>query len=143
LEFVRLPLPLLRVGRGHFLDRNIWPDFRVVRIQQQPFLKPRRGVGLDRIDRTFRLAHPAIDAVVRVDDEHVLALVEAVHGAHFDAVHRFAANAALVDDVGQLSILSANRSSELIHGVLAVLAHWLKMNAEETSIFRLDRNAEQ
>jgi hypothetical protein len=28
-----------------------------------------------------------------VDDEHVLALVEAVHGAHFDAVHGFAANA--------------------------------------------------
>jgi hypothetical protein len=38
-----------------------------------------------------------------MDDEHVLALVEAVHGAHFDAVHDFAANAALVDDVGQLT----------------------------------------
>jgi hypothetical protein len=50
-------------------------------------------------------------------DEHVLALVEAIHGAHVDAVHGFAANAALVDDVGQLSVLSADRSSELIHGV--------------------------
>jgi hypothetical protein len=29
-----------------------------------------------------------------VDDEHVLALVEAVHGAHVDAVHDFAANTA-------------------------------------------------
>src|SRR6516225_9453897 len=54
---------------------------------------------------------------VRVDDEHVLALVEAVHGAHFDAVHGFAANAAIVDDVRQLSVLSADRSGELIHGV--------------------------
>jgi len=44
------------------------------------------------VDRALRLAHPAIDAFVRVDDEHVLALVEAVHGAHFDAVHGFAAN---------------------------------------------------
>ncbi len=52
-----------------------------------------------------------------MDDEHVLALVEAVHGAHVDAVHSFAANAALVDGVGQLSVLSADRSSELIHGV--------------------------
>jgi hypothetical protein len=50
------------------------------------------------------LAHPAIDAFVRVDNEHVRALIEAVHGAHFDAVHGFAANAALVDDVGQLSV---------------------------------------
>ena len=48
-------------------------------------------------------ADPAIDAFVRVDDEHVLALVEAVHGAHVDAVHDFAANTALVDDEGQLS----------------------------------------
>jgi hypothetical protein len=114
------PLPLLRVGWGRFFDRNIWPDFRVFRIQRQPFLKPRLGVGLDRVDRAFRLADPAIDAFVRVDNEHVLALVEAVHGAHFDAVHGFAANAAIVDDVRQLSVLSADRSGELIHGVGAL-----------------------
>jgi hypothetical protein len=29
---------------------------------------------------------------------HVLALVEAIHGAHLDAVHDFAANAALIDE---------------------------------------------
>src|SRR5947209_15311730 len=86
--WIRLPLPLLRIGWGRFFDRNIWPDFRVFRIQRQPFLKPRLGVGLDRVDRALRLAHPAIDAFVRVDDEHVFALVEAVHGAHFDAVER-------------------------------------------------------
>src|SRR2546421_17360 len=79
--------------------------------------KARNGVGLDRVDRAFRLADPAIDAFVRVDDEHVLALVEAVHGAYLDAVHGFAANAAIVDDVRQLSVLSADRSGELIHGV--------------------------
>src|SRR5882724_11323557 len=117
LEFVRLPLPLLRVGRGRFFDRNVWPDFRVFRIQQQPFLKPRLGIRFDRVDRAFRHADPAIDAFIRVDDEHVLALVEAVHGAHVDAVHDFAANTALVDDEGQLSVLSADRSGELIHGV--------------------------
>jgi hypothetical protein len=47
-----------------------------------------------------------------MDDEHVLAFVEAVHGAHVDAVHSFAANAALVDDIGQLSVLSAVRGDE-------------------------------
>jgi hypothetical protein len=35
-------------------------------------------------------------------------------GAHFDAVHGFAANATLVDDVGQLTVLSAGRSGELV-----------------------------
>ena len=122
MEFVRLALPLLRIGWGRFFNLNIWPDFRVFRIQRQPFLKPWFGVGLDRVDRTFRLADPTIDAFVRVDDEHVLALVEAVHGAHFDAVHGFAANAALVDNVGQLNALSADRSGVVIHGVLAVQA---------------------
>jgi hypothetical protein len=49
--------------------------------------------------------------------EHVLALVEAVHGTHLDTVHVLALDAALVDDVGQLGVLSADRSGELIHGV--------------------------
>jgi hypothetical protein len=50
-----------------------------------------------------------------VDHEHILALVEAIHGADLDAVHGFAANAALIDDIGQLSALSVDRSDELIH----------------------------
>ena len=106
MEFVRFSLPFLGIGRGRFLDRDIWPDLRVFRIQQQPFLKPRFGVGLDRVDWAFRLAHAAIDAFVRVDDEHILALVETVHGAHLDAIHILALDAAFVDDVGQLSVPS-------------------------------------
>src|SRR5260370_27728934 len=77
----------------------------------------RLGVRLDRVDWAFRHADPAIDAFVRVDDEHVLALVETVYGAHVDAVHDLAANTALVDDEGQLSVLSADRSGELIHRI--------------------------
>ena len=109
MEFVRLPLPFLRVGRGRFFDRDLWPDFRVFRIQRQPFLEPRLGVGFYGVHRTFRHANTAVDAFVRVDHEHVLALVETIYGAHLDAVHDFTANAALVDDVGQLNILPADR----------------------------------
>jgi hypothetical protein len=56
-EFVRLSLPLLPVGRGRFFDRNIWPDFRVFRIQRQPFLKPWSGISLNGIDGTFWFAN--------------------------------------------------------------------------------------
>jgi hypothetical protein len=122
LQFVWLPLPLFPVGRRCFFDRNVRPDSRVLRIQRQPFLKPWFGVRLDRVDWAFRFAHTAIDAFIRVDHKHVLALVEAIHGTHVDAVHGFAANAALVDDVGQLNALSADRSSVLIHDVFAVQA---------------------
>jgi hypothetical protein len=52
-----------------------------------------------------------------VDDKHVLALVEAIHRANLDAVHRFATNAVIVDDVGQSSLVPADRREELIHSV--------------------------
>jgi hypothetical protein len=35
-----------------------------------------------------------------MNDEHVLALVETVHGANLDAIHQFASDAVIADDVG-------------------------------------------
>ena len=52
-----------------------------------------------------------------MDDEHVLAFVEAVHGTHLDAVHVFALDAFVVDDVGQLGVLPADCRGQLIHRV--------------------------
>src|SRR5437764_697509 len=63
-------------------------------------IKPGLGVGLDRIDGTFGLAHPAIDTLVGIDDEHVLAFIEAVHRTDLDAIHVLAADASIGDDVG-------------------------------------------
>src|SRR5258707_15145244 len=103
----------LRVGRGRFFDRNIWPDSCIFRIQRQPFLKPGFAISLDSINGALRFANATVDAFVRMDDEHILALVEAVHGAHLDAVHGFAANAAIVDDVGQLGVLPADCRGQL------------------------------
>jgi len=114
LQFIRLPLPFLRVGRRRFFDFNIWPNFRVFRIQRQPFFKPWVRIGLYGVPRAFRHANTAVNAFVRVDHEHVLALVETIHGTHLHAVHGFAANAALIDDVGQLCVLSADRNGELL-----------------------------
>ena len=78
--------------------------------------RERRPQGRDLV--TFAgIGAEVLCEFVGVNDEHVLALVEAVHGAHVDAVHDFAVNTALVDDEGQLSVLSADRSGNLIHGV--------------------------
>jgi hypothetical protein len=57
-------------------------------------------VRLDCVDRAFRLANTAIDAFIRVDDEHVLALVEAVDGTYLHAVHVLTFDTAFIDDVG-------------------------------------------
>ena len=80
-------------------DRNIWPDFRVFRIQRQPFLKPWFGIRLDGIDGTFRFANATVDAFPGMDDEHVLALVEAVDGADLNAIGILAFDAGFSDDV--------------------------------------------
>jgi hypothetical protein len=38
--------------------------------------------------------------LVGIEDKHVLALVEAIHGADFDAVHVLALDASLGHDIG-------------------------------------------
>ena len=96
------------------LRGDIWPDPSIFSINLEPFFHSGLGVRLDRVDRAFRLANTTIDAFIWVDDEHILALVEAVHRAHLDTIHVLAANATLVDDVGQLTVLSAGRSGELV-----------------------------
>jgi len=69
-------------------------------LQGQPSLEPALGVRLDGVDRAFRLAHPAVDTLVRMDNQHVLALVETVDGANFHAVHVLALDAGFSDDIG-------------------------------------------
>ena len=55
-------------------------------------------------------------------------MVEKSNRAHLDAVHRFATNAVIVDDVGQLSLVPADRRDELFHGVRHRDAHYLTEN---------------
>jgi hypothetical protein len=94
-------------------------------VDLNPLFHARFCVRLYRIDRTFGLAHAAIDAFIRMDDEHVLTLVKAIHGADFHAIHQLAFDAALVDDIGQLNILSADRRGSLaqfVHASLLLIA---------------------
>jgi hypothetical protein len=99
LELAFFTLEILRVGRGFLLLGNIWPGFGIFGVHFKPLLEPRLGIRLDRVGGTFGLAHAAIDALVRVDDQHVLALVKAIDGADFNAVGIFAFDAGFSDDV--------------------------------------------
>src|SRR5262249_58392837 len=81
------------------------PDLSILGIDLEPLFETRFGVRLDRINRAFRLANTAIDAFIRVDDEHVLALIETVDRTYLDTVHVLTFDAAFIDDVGQSSLL--------------------------------------
>jgi hypothetical protein len=58
------------------------------------------GIGPDCLNRAFGLTDSAIDAFIRVNDEHVLALVKTIDRTDFDAIHVFALDALVVDNVG-------------------------------------------
>src|SRR5690606_30423650 len=60
---------------------------------------------VDRFDRALRNAGATIDALARVDVEHVLVPVEAVHGAHGHAVGEAAAVAVVRDNEGHGALL--------------------------------------
>src|SRR6185437_9947050 len=77
----------------------------------RPAFCPWSSVGHDRLGGTFGLANTAINAFVRVDNQHVLALVEAIHGGDLDAVHVFALDAGFVHDVRALRAPSEKRQS--------------------------------
>jgi hypothetical protein len=72
-------------GGGVFLTEMFGQIFEYSAFSDSHFSSPGSVSGL--IAPTGHSAHPAIDAFIGVDHKHILALVEAVHGAHFDAVH--------------------------------------------------------
>src|SRR3954469_8966637 len=112
LEFIRFTFVRVRVGGCRALPGDVGPLHRELGIHLQPLLSLAVGVGNDRVGRTLGLAYPAVDALVGMDDQHVVALVEAVDRADLHAVHVFALDAVFGDDVGHRdsSFVSAERS---------------------------------
>ena len=85
------------------LDRNVRPGRGVFCIQLKPAFETWPGVRENGFGRALRLAYAAIDAFIGADHEHVFALVKAVNGAHFDAIHIFASDAIVGDDEGHIA----------------------------------------
>ena len=102
-EFLELPshaVELLGVCRRFLLGRDVGPFGGIFGVDLEPLFKARLGVGLDRVGRAFRLSDAAVDALVRMDDEHVLAFIEAVDRTDLDAVHVFAFDAIVGHHIG-------------------------------------------
>jgi hypothetical protein len=97
---VRYVLPFVGISGIRFLACNIRPSRSVFTVELEPAFSWRLTIRNDRLDRAFRLAHPAIYALIGMDNQHVLALVETVDGADLHAIHIFATDAGLCDDVG-------------------------------------------
>src|SRR5690606_19186096 len=103
LQFAFDTVHFLGIGRRIALFGNIGPGGSVFGVQLEPLIQSRLGIGLDCLGRAFGLGDAAVDALVGVEDEHVLAFIDAVDGADLDAIHVLAANAIVRDDVGHWS----------------------------------------
>src|SRR5512136_2288668 len=100
IKLAWLAVPFLGVGRRLALDGDVRPVLSHLGVELKPLLETFLGVGLDSLGGALRLAYAAVDALVRMDHEHVLALVEAVHRTDFHAIHIFALDAVFRDDIG-------------------------------------------
>src|SRR6185503_2083567 len=122
LELAGNFLPGVRVRWRRALAGDVRPLDRKVGVELQPLLRLGVGVRQDRLGRALGLAHAAVDALVGMDDEHVVALVEAVNRAHLDAVHVLALDAVFGDDVSHsariINAAAATRSKTATHKVI-------------------------
>src|SRR6266513_1743514 len=99
-ELVLDGLPLVGVLGSGFGVGDHRPDLGELGVQRSEFLLLLGQVflGHDRVDRALGDADGAIDALVRIDHQHVRPLVEAVDRADVDAVGVLAFDAAFGDD---------------------------------------------
>ena len=121
-EFLELAVDavhFLGFGKLVALFGQIGPDRCVFGVHLKPLFKSGLGVGLDGVGGTFRLAHPAVDAFVGVDDQHVFTFIKTIDRADFDAVGVFALDAIVGDDIGHEAILIAGECEEMAKRMLA------------------------
>jgi hypothetical protein len=100
LQLTLFAVAFFGFGEWVFFAHDDGPHFGILAVEFDPFFRARIGIGADGIGGAFGLADAAIDAFVGVDDQHILALVEAIYRANLDAVGIFAGDAGIIDDVG-------------------------------------------
>ena len=83
---------------------DVRPYFRVFRVNLQPFLQVGNRIRLDGLGRALRLAYTAVNAFVRVYDEHIIALIKAIDRTNLDAIQVLATDASFGNDVGHSSL---------------------------------------
>ena len=104
VELVGLAVPFLCVCRRFTFQGDVGPFGGIFRVDFQPLVETGLGIGLDRFRRAFRFAHTAVNALIRMDDQHVFTFVEAIDGADFHAVHVFAFNAIIGHQIGHFTL---------------------------------------
>src|SRR5947207_1655492 len=91
-----------RSGLGGGLDPRVVLEELLVELDEALPLVRGLVLGEDRLHRAHRLTRPAVDALVGMDEELRVALVDAVHGTDIDARLVLDASAGLNDHIRHL-----------------------------------------
>src|SRR3972149_12243621 len=95
-------LPLVGFGQRFLHVGDGGPDLAELGVKSSELLLVRGQIlfRVDRVHRAFGDAHRAIDALVRIDDQHVRTFLEAVDRADVHAVRVLALDARFGHDMG-------------------------------------------
>ena len=104
LELTSLIFEIIRIDRAFTFAGDIWPLLSILTIDFNPFLNIAFSIRQNRFDWAFRLANTAIDALVRMDYQHIFANVKTIDWADLDAILIFAFDTVLVDDIGHMEL---------------------------------------
>ena len=109
VEFVRLAVPVIGVGRGalHFSEGR--PCLRKLGIQCDEMLLVLRNLIFRKngICGAFGLAEGAINTLIRVDDKKVRAFVKTIHRANIHTIGVLALDAVFCDYESHYMVLSS------------------------------------
>src|SRR5262249_17684358 len=94
-----------RLTLGRRLDAGVVLEELLVHLNELLPVRRRLVLGEDGLDGADGLAGAAVDALIGMDVEHGLALVDAIHGADLDAGLVFHVDARFRDDVRHYSLL--------------------------------------
>src|SRR5437870_11026815 len=96
----------VQLSLGRRLDPGMVLEKLLVQLDEVLPLIGRLVFREDRLHRTHRLTGAAVDAFVRMDEEHRVAFVDAVHRTHLDAGLVLYVDARLGNDIRHLSLRS-------------------------------------
>ena len=105
LELACFTIMFFCVSRTVALLRNVRPDVGKLCVYLKPFLEAGLGIRLDGFCRALRFAHATVNALIGMNDEHVVAFIETVNRTYFNTVHVLALDAVLNDDIGHVRAL--------------------------------------
>lgn len=86
LVFTRFSIPLIRIRRRHPLPGDVRPLRSIGGVQLAPEIDACLRVRQDCLGRALGLANAAVDALVRIDGEHLLVVADPVKGTAASAV---------------------------------------------------------